>query len=144
MHDFMLSSPACWAAYGAVLAAEYSEARLFHVHHLSVDAYAVQHPGDFSRKARQSVQLHLARLCLELERGVEAAAIYEITPRLVGRLPRGDWDVEVPTSFSVTVADVAPLAGTPRHADAVHRWARAAWAEWGQVRREVRRWVETV
>ena len=33
-----------------------------------VDAYAVQHPGEDSRKSRQSVAVHLIRLCLMLER----------------------------------------------------------------------------
>ncbi|MDZ7628938.1 MAG: DUF5946 family protein [Parvularculaceae bacterium] len=37
------------------------------MHRLSVDAYAVQHPGGASRQAIQSVGLHLARLYIQLE-----------------------------------------------------------------------------
>lgn len=36
-HEYMLSSPGCWAAYGEVLAREYSDNRLARLHRLTVD-----------------------------------------------------------------------------------------------------------
>jgi len=44
-HAYMLSSPGCWAAYGELLAREYSDSAYRRLHRLSVDAYALQHPG---------------------------------------------------------------------------------------------------
>src|ERR1700688_1721358 len=44
-HEYVLSSPGCWAAYGEVLAREYRDYRLARLHRLTVDTYAVQHPG---------------------------------------------------------------------------------------------------
>ena len=41
----MTSSPECWAAFGALLAVQYSEPARMAYHQLLVDAYAVQHPG---------------------------------------------------------------------------------------------------
>lgn len=138
-HPYMTSSPACWAAFGVVLAAEYQDAALMPVHRLSVDAYAVQHPGSVvsdaalsdgtDRRAIHSVGLHLARLCVQLDRGVsgaEANAAMLRLGRVKERLPR----LTPPDRFTVTVADVAALAGGLHHADAVRRWADAAWQDW--------------
>lgn len=68
----MESSPGCWAAYGAVLEREYGNPALLETHRLSVDAYAVQHPGRPSRQSIQSVGLHLLRLILLFEHGLTA------------------------------------------------------------------------
>ena len=65
-HRYMESSPACWAAYGEVLAREYSDQAFYAVHRMSVDTYAVQHPGQPSPQTIQSVAVHLIRLCLQL------------------------------------------------------------------------------
>ena len=72
VHRYMKSSPGCWSAYGQILAREYSNALYFEVHRLTVDAYAVQHPGSTDRQSIQSVGLHLIRLCLFLEHGLTA------------------------------------------------------------------------
>ena len=63
----MESSPSCWAAYGEVLAREYNDPAFMAAHRLTVDAYAVQHPGRPSPQSIQSVALHLISLCLVLE-----------------------------------------------------------------------------
>ncbi len=59
--------------YGVILQHEYSDPRLLPTHRLSVDTYAIQHPGDGSRRAIQSVGLHLARLMIQLESPAPAA-----------------------------------------------------------------------
>ena len=69
VHAYMLSTPACWQAFGALVAREYADPALMEVHRLTVDTWAVQHPGDGSRRAIQSVGLHLCRLTLQLEHG---------------------------------------------------------------------------
>jgi hypothetical protein len=70
-HEYMESTPSYWAAFGRVIAKEYSDQQFFAVHRLTVDAYAVQHPGKQSRQSIQSVGVHLVRLCLFLEHGLE-------------------------------------------------------------------------
>lgn len=74
VHEYMESSAGCWRAFGEVLAREYGNPKLLAIHRLSIDAYAVQHPGGASRQAVQSVGVHLARLCLFLERGLGSAS----------------------------------------------------------------------
>ena len=44
-HPYVLSSAGCWAAYGELLALEYEDRTYAVVNRLSVDTYAVQHPG---------------------------------------------------------------------------------------------------
>ena len=68
-HRYMQSTPGCWAAFGRVLAREYEDQRYFEVHRLTVDAYAVQHPGIPGRQSIQSVAFHLVRLGLFQENG---------------------------------------------------------------------------
>jgi hypothetical protein len=85
IHAYMTSSPACWAAFGEVTAREYQTPELMSVHRLSVDAWAVQHPGDGSRRAIQSVGLHLARLRVQLEEGLEGEAANTAMLRFAAR-----------------------------------------------------------
>ena len=51
VHRYMVSSPACWAAYGAVLAREYGNPKYARLRRLTVDTYAVQHPGTESQQS---------------------------------------------------------------------------------------------
>ena len=140
VHRYMTSSPACWAAYGRILAAEYSDPVLMEVHRLSVDAFAVQHPGQGSRQAIQSVGLHLARLFFQLERRASPEESHAFMLRAAARkaeLPK----LPAPASFEITVADVAPLAGTPGHAAAVRKWAESAWRAFGPAHAFILDWA---
>jgi Family of unknown function (DUF5946) len=141
-HAYMTSSPACWAAYGALLADEYSSQSLMHIHRLSVDTYAVQHPGDpKDRRAVQSVGLHLARLMRQLE---SAQPPKETNDVMVGFAARKDTLIylEPPAVFSMTMQDVAPFVGGPRHAKKVSDWARSAWNDWSAHHVWIKRWAE--
>jgi hypothetical protein len=127
----MLSSAGCWAAFGRVLAREYADPSLFAVHRLSVDAYAVQHPGKpSSRPSAQSVGLHLARLTLQLERGLAPERANAVMLQLAEYKARFHW-LEPPASRgAITVAQVAPVIDPVAHAAAVRAWARSALDAW--------------
>lgn len=126
-HAYMASSPGCWAAYGEVLAREYADPALFaRCHRLTVDAFAVQHPGDpAERRARQSFWIHGASLWMVLRLGRPHA---EATAALK-RLAHGAFAATppAPSPFAFTHADVlaAPLA---EHEARVAAWAEAALA----------------
>lgn len=141
VHEYMESSPGCWRAFGEVLAREYGDPDLFAVHRLTVDAYAVQHPGGHSRQAVQSVGVHLVRLCLFLEQGLgpkEAnAAMLRVgrTKASMGKLPH-------PACLgAVTVADVLAAGSKEEHARVVRLWAQAAWQAWPASHEQVRQWA---
>lgn len=140
VHRYMDSSPACWAAFGRILAAEYSNPELMKVHRLSVDTFAVQHPGSGSRQAIQSVGLHLARLHFQLERSPEPAQANAFMLRVAARkhtLPR----LSPPPHFAITTAEVAPVAGTEDHAALVRQWAQSAWQSWAHAHHFIKTWA---
>jgi hypothetical protein len=141
VHPYLESSPGCWQVYGHVLAREYSDAEYQALHRLTVDSYAVQHPGRPSAQTIQSVGAHLVSLYLVVERGLAAAyatrAIGEAT-RTKGRF---FWLTPPKSCGAVTVVDVA-AATTPRaHERSVRAWAEAAWGAWSEHHAIVRGWA---
>jgi hypothetical protein len=140
-HRYMESSPGCWAAYGVVLAREYSDPACFEVHRLTVDAYAVQHPGRPLPQSIRSVGLHLVRLCLQLERGLPAEKANEAMVAAARAKHVFTW-LEPPSSLgALTVADVVGLPTAAEHRQAVRAWAAAAWRAWSAHHGAVRRWL---
>jgi hypothetical protein len=140
-HEYMESSPGCWAAYGRVLTREYSDRRFFDVHRLTVDSYAVQHPGRPSRQAIQSVGVHLVRLCLFLEHGLAPEKANDAMLAAARRKAEFHW-LEPPDSLGpITVADFALGAGVEEHKARVVAWANQMWEVWSPHRETVREWA---
>jgi hypothetical protein len=123
------------------MAREYSNPALMAVHRLSVDAWAVQHPGDGSRRAIQSVGLHLARLMVQIERGLEGEAA---NAAMLGFATRKANLPELPTRgcYTLTIADVVGAEAPDAHAAAVRRWANAVWADWSDHHDFIRGWAQ--
>lgn len=141
VHSYMESSPACWAAYGEVLAREYTESALLATHRLSVDAYAVQHPGRPSRQGIQSVGVHLIRLCLFLEHGLTPEQANEAM-LTAGKIKHTFCWLEPPASLgAITVRDVLQTNGIAAHAAMVRHWAQSAWEAWTPHHEIVREWL---
>lgn len=141
VHDYMESSPACWRAFGDLLAAEYATPALLSVHRLSVDAYAVQHPGGSSRAAIQSVGLHLARLMASLENPAPPKETNAIMLRFTARKSELV-KLEPPSGFAMTIADVVPFAGGPAHGEKVTAWAKSALNDWRAHHAYIRRFMQ--
>lgn len=141
VHAYMTSSPACWAAFNVVMAREYSDPALMAVHRLSVDAWAVQHPGDGSRRTIQSVGLHLARLMVQIERGLEGETA---NAAMLGFAARKADLPELPprAAYGVTVADVVEAEAPEVHAAAVRSWAAGVWADWADQHDFIRGWSQ--
>jgi hypothetical protein len=142
VHRYMYSSPACWHMFGHVLARGYGNADYTDVHRLSVDAYAVQHPGDDSRQAIQSVGVHLVRLCLFLERGLSPRDANDAMLKAARQKASYQWLERPAVPGSVTVKDVMAAEGVEPHRAAVHAWARSAWSAWSAHHDLVRRWAD--
>ena len=139
-HRYMISTVGCWQHFGEHLAAEYADPALLPTHRLSVDTYAVQHPGDGSRQAIQSVGLHLARLMFQLESPMRPTETNDVMLRLSPRKATLR-QLERPERFTMTIADVARFSGTSRHAEVVRAWAESAWNDWRQHHDYIRTWA---
>lgn len=141
-HLYVGSAPGCFLLYSEVLAREYGDIRYTPAHQLTVDAYAVQHPGVPERRAVQSVAIHLVGLCLTLERGRGPLEL----PRLRQRLAAPDrvfpWLTPPASVGEVTVLDVHAASTPEAHRAMVDRWARSAWAAWTPHHDQVRAWAD--
>lgn len=142
VHPYMTSTPGCWSAFGRVLAREYQEPRLRPVHRLSVDAYAVQHPGTPCRQASQSVGVHLVRLCLFLERGLDPVGANDAMLRAARHKASYHWLEPPAARGGLTVADIDAAADAEAHLAAVAIWARQAWQAWSPYHATVRAWAD--
>lgn len=137
----MLSSPGCWSVYGVLLARDYGEYGYPAVHRLSVDAYAVQHPGQPNRQAIQSVAVHLIGLYYSLEKGMPVAQVN----KAIGRATQfGDGFVwlEPPASMGpITVVKAADAEGLEEYQRVAREWAKSAWEAWRAHHDQIRKWA---
>jgi hypothetical protein len=140
-HRYMESSPGCWAAYGDVMARAYQDPTHAEYYRFSVDAYAVQHPGQPSLQSIQSVGVHLVRLYLLLDRGLGMARANNAILGATAIKHTFHWLQPPPSMGRVTVADVAPVAALPEFREAVATWARSAWEAWSPHHATIARWA---
>lgn len=141
VHPYMGGSPACFEHFTKILAFEYSNPSLLPTHRLTVDTYAVQHPGrERTRRQIQSVGLHLARLGLQLDGPIPPKETNDV---MLGLGPHKHTLelVEAPKRFSMTVANVAEHAGTPLHSVKVREWALATWNDWSAYHEYIQQWT---
>lgn len=132
-HAYMTSSPACWHRYGQILAYEYSDKNLFDAaHRLTVDAYALQHPGDINdRRANQSVHLHYVSLFLIFEKNMS----HELATQSLGKLAKSEFPnrPRAPAFYTFTASDFdysTPLS----HHDHAFKWAKSTYEVWSELK----------
>ncbi|HSH46652.1 MAG TPA: DUF5946 family protein [Longimicrobiales bacterium] len=135
------TSPGCWSLYGDVVGREYGEWGNPPVHRLTQDTYAVQHSGDPSPQAVQSVGLHLVALHLALERGVEPGRVGRELGRVVSNVSELHQLEPPPAESWLTIVDVAGARDLREHAMKVHRWAQSVWEAWAQHHDTIRAWA---
>jgi hypothetical protein len=144
-HRYLGSSPACWAAYSEVLAREFADPALFkRVHRLTVDTYAVQHPGSPSPQSIQSVAVHLMSLCTLIEGASSSEWATKVIREAVREKGGFAW-LEPPESMGpVTLVDVWRANGAAEHERAVREWASSAWEAWAAHHGTIRRWCSSI
>lgn len=140
-HRYLESSPGCWAAYGEVLVKEYTDAAYYSIHRLTVDAYAVQHPGHPSPQSIQSVAVHLISLCLVLEHGIDVQHATRAMQTAVKTKDRFVWLMPPPSLGSITVADVHKAKNVEKHIALVRTWAASAWSAWTPYHATIQEWL---
>jgi CTP:molybdopterin cytidylyltransferase MocA len=139
-HEYIESSPGCWALFNDLLAREFGDPSYGRVHRHTVDVYAVQHPGVDDRRQRQSVALHLVGLCHWLEHDLEQDRLNAITQRLASAGRDWPW-LEPPAAYAMTVADVHRARTGAEHRALVRHWAQATWDAWVEHQPRVREWA---
>lgn len=141
-HAYLNASAGCWAALCLALEwkAQLPGDEAVAIAQDLVDAYAVQHPGGYDRRNRQSVAVHLMSLCAATEAGADART---------RRARIGDWTHRVhpellpsPRSFPITALDVAEAPPDER-APMVKSMALATWSAWSDHHQAVREWLSS-
>ena len=138
------ASVGCYAAYGRLLARDYSDPERYRLaHQVVVDAYAAQHAGGTGHREVQRVALCLMTLCLFVEDGVLPARGPALHRRMVAHRPDLTWLAPPPTHGLMTVADVLPARTAAEHADLALRWGAQVWRAWTPHHATVRAWNTT-
>lgn len=140
VHRYMESSAACWAKYGELLAREYQNPAYMKAHRLTVDTYAVQHPGRPSPQAIQSVAVHLISLHAILELGFDDTRARALIKSCADN-GRHIWLPPPETPTWLTVLHPLRTRSPAEHAKAVHEWATSAWQAWAHHHSQVRAWA---
>lgn len=133
-HRYFGASPACWAAYGKILEREYADPAFFKNHHMTVGAYALQHPGDKSPQAVQSVNIHLISTTFMFKYKARPENVIAAM-RTISAASKKDsalfsW-LKPPQSLGdITVLDLLPLTQLDDHLKHVKNWAHQTWQAW--------------
>ncbi len=128
-HGYYNTSPECWSVYTEVLGSEFSNEVLFgQVHQLTVDTYAVQHPG--GQHPDKSIAIHLSGLHLVLDRGIPPTSVPQLIKRLSDTVQ--EWPYFPPPADlgDLTVFDVALSDSVEEHINTVRSWAGIVWKAW--------------
>ena len=138
IHRYMTASPGCWRIYTELGAGGLPTSPRSP---LTVDAYAVTHPGVPGPQSTPSVWIHLITLCFVLERGwpvVQAIRLRGIGADAFDRWP---WLDRPESMGEVTVVDVGRAVEAGKGATAaelVEAWIDAAWGAWSAHHSSVR------
>ena len=133
-HEYMLSAPGCWKLYGEILAKEYSLQNYDPIaHRITVDTYAVQHPGIKEGRTINSVNFHLIRLYLIFEKNLEVAKANSIMKKISeDEILHKKFEWLDPPSFENTlnIADVTKADDVDDHKKIVRQWGSSVWKAW--------------
>lgn len=123
-HAYLDASPGCWARYGEVLAREYADAHYFAVHAITVDAYAIQHPGTESAQTINSVNLHLASLYAHYRNHVEISQLSQLKQYLSQHKERFQWLPPAADLGKMTINDIWQAETAEQHRELVLQWGK--------------------
>lgn len=142
-HKYIGAAAGCWEIYGEILAKEYGEyCYPDPTHRLTADTYAVQHPGQPSRQAIQSVNVHLVRLYLVLEKGLSMKQATIAMTRVLRHAGKFAWLEPPQPNGRITVLDVIKAQNSEEHMKVVETWAKDVWKAWAIHHEKIRRLVK--
>lgn len=130
----------CRERFETLLARDFSDARFFGVHRLSVDCYALQHPDDYCASAK-SLAAHLVGLAVIVEGEANPA---------IGSSDLRDWldgnrALDKPAlpaeRGAVTLGDLEAIEEPGAWREAVRQWADSVWAAYTPLHGLAREWL---
>lgn len=144
VHRYMTASPGCWRAYTELLAGGLPPSP---ASGLTVDAYAVTHPGTPGPQSTPSVWVHLLTLCFVLERRWPVERGVDLRRACADAFDRWPW-LEPPSSMGdLSAIDIDRAIRARDGASAIdltRRWVNGAWAAWSRHHPAVRSRADSV
>ncbi|MFC1556335.1 DUF5946 family protein [candidate division KSB1 bacterium] len=130
----------CRDMFDEILAREFSDPGYGQVLRLTLDAYALQHPGSYMNSF-SSHAAHLTGLCIAFEYngGLERENLlkkwYDRKPNFL--------KVSKPSDLGkLTIADILDADTPEEHSARVREWAQDAWNAWSEHHDTVRFWIK--
>jgi hypothetical protein len=134
VHKYLASAPGCWNMYGEILAKEYAVENYDPIlHRITVDAYAVQHPGVPSKQTINSANFHLIRLYSIYEKDLDPAHASTIMKNVSeSKELHTQFKWLDPPSFdsTINVADVIQAKDLDEHKKIFMKWGQSVWNAW--------------
>jgi hypothetical protein len=132
----------CNRLFQEVVGREFSQAELFRVHRLTVDAYSLQHPDRYMKSAKSAVA-HLTGMCWAMEGDDDPSVSIALSRFLDGNpeFTRPEPPPAPGMRGEMTVLDVHSATDSPAHVERVRAWAAQAWESWSYHHEQARRWV---
>jgi hypothetical protein len=106
----------------------------------AVDAFAVQHCGDDSPQAAQSVAGHLILLYARLEIGLPLDQAFALLKRVIA--VKGVYAALEPPSFPLTVRHPHDAPDQASLAPRALEWAQSAWKAWTPHHAQITSWYD--
>lgn len=121
----------CLKLFEEIIAREFSDYRYGKIHRLTVDAYSLQHPGEYMRSGK-SFAAHLTGMCAALEHE-NTLALNQTVQKWLSTNPRVAKPVQLPERRgSLTIAYIHSASGADEHVERVREWAREVWGAWSE------------
>ncbi|MBN1898895.1 MAG: hypothetical protein JW827_08970 [Spirochaetes bacterium] len=142
-HEYIGASPGCWAIYTSILKKQYGEYGYPELEHrLTVDTYAVQHPGKPSKKSIQSVAVHLISLYYILEKDFTGKMSIKTIQQALHNKDKYTW-LEPPDPIGkTTILDVEKAKDLKEHKIIVKEWAIDVWKAWSAHHDIIKKWAD--
>jgi len=130
-HKYIGATQGCWELYGQILAKEYGEYNYpEHTHRLTVDIYAIQHPGQPSKQSIQSVNIHLISLYCVLVKNLSGKDATKIIGMVLRNNPSFEWLEPPIPNGQITVIDVLKATYQEKHETMVQEWTEDVFGCW--------------
>ena len=130
-HKYIGAVQGCWNLFGEVLAKEYGEYKYpENTHRLTVDTYAIQHPGQPSKKSIQSVNIHLISLYAVLIKKLNGKQATKMIGEILKKELHFEWLEPPAPNGEITVIDILKAANKEEHERAVKGWAENVFSCW--------------
>ena len=121
----------CLKLFEEILAREFSDYRYGRIHRLTVDAYSLQHPGEYMRSGK-SFAAHLTGACAALE-CEDASGVNQKVQKWLSTNPKIDKPDRLPTRRgTINITYVHGASDADEHTRRVREWAQDVWQAWSE------------